>query len=112
MGENMIENCTSEEKLQIMRFICTFAWADLKVVQAERQFIMRFCDTLVLNDDERKEVESWLKHPQHPDDIDPFSLPKHLHEYVLSAAQAISIVDGEFDDKESELLEILQGILS
>lgn len=108
----MIENCTSEEKMQIMRFIYAFAWADLKIVQAEKQFILRFCNNLQLNEEERQEVLSWLEQPQHPEDIDPFSIPEHLRAYVLKAARAISIVDGDFDEKEAELLEILENILS
>ena len=108
----MKENFTSEEKMQIMRFICTFAWADLKVVPSEKLMIERFCNTLQLDENQRKEVNSWTKRPIHPEDIDPFSIPDHLKKYILSAAKAISIVDGDFDEKEAELLELLQNLLT
>ena len=94
-----------------MQFICVFAWADLKIVEAERAMIDRLCKNLELTAQERKEVDAMLAQPPHPDDVDPLSIPDHLKEYILSAAQAISIVDGDFDEKEAELLDIFKAVL-
>ena len=112
MGDDVKGNFTSEEKIQIMQFICAFAWADFKVVAEERAMINRLSANLKLNEHELSEVKAMLTHPPHPDDIDPLSIPEHLKEYILSAVQAISIVDGDFDEKEAELLDIFTAVLN
>lgn len=107
----MNTSLSSEEKLQIMRFICAFAWADLKVVTAEKHFIEQFASVLELTESEKISVNSWVKHPPRPEEIDPFGIPHHLRETIISAAKAISMVDGDFDPKESELLNLLSNLI-
>ena len=101
---------SSDEKLQIMRFICAFAWADLKVVNAEKKLIARFSDILDLSPKEREAVNGWIAHPPRPEEIDPYEISPHLKETILSAAQAVSMIDGHFDAKEADLIDILQNL--
>ena len=102
---------SSEEKLQIMRFVCAFAWADLKVVTEERSIIASFAKSLELNEKELIQVNDWTRHPPKPEEIDPFDIPVHLKEIILSAASAVTIVDGICDHNEADLLTLLQNIL-
>ena len=107
----MDSTLTSEEKLQIMRFVCAFAWADLKVVAAEKKLIERFSNILSLTESEKQSVASWVAHPPRPEEIDPYQISDHLKETIITAAQAVSIVDGDFDPKEADLLDLLKSIL-
>ncbi|MEC8379189.1 MAG: hypothetical protein VXZ96_02635 [Myxococcota bacterium] len=107
----MNTSLNSDEKLQIMRFICAFAWADLKVVSAEKHFIEQFSIVLELSENEKNSVKSWIKHPPRPEEIDPFSISPHLKETIIAAAKAISMVDGDFDSKEAELLNLLSNLI-
>ena len=43
-----------------MRFVCSFAWADLEVTATERAFIVNLVERLDLDDAERDEVAKWL----------------------------------------------------
>lgn len=102
---------SSDEKLQIMRFVCAFAWADLKVVNEERTLIERFSNALELDATELQQVNDWIIHPPRPEEIDPFDIPTHLKSTILSAASAISIIDGDLDNNEVDLLVLLRSIL-
>ena len=37
----MLKNLSREDRLQVMRFVCSFAWADLEVQKEEREYIAR-----------------------------------------------------------------------
>ena len=62
-------------RLRLMKFVCSFAWADLKVNVAERAFVAQLILRLSLNDDERKQVREWLEVPPPPESVDPGLIP-------------------------------------
>ena len=35
-----------EDRLRLLRFVCSFAWADLEVDEAERGFVYKLIDQL------------------------------------------------------------------
>ena len=53
----MLDTLNREDRLQLMRFVCSFAWADLEVTSEEREFIVQLVDRLELDDEERKEED-------------------------------------------------------
>jgi hypothetical protein len=94
-----------------MRFVCSFAWADLEVTSEERDFIVQLVDRLELDAEERKEVAQWLEVPPPADDLDPADIPREHRELFLDAARAMIISDGDVDDVEAENLIILDQLL-
>ncbi len=94
-----------------MRFVCSFAWADLEVTSEERAFIVQLVDRLELGEEERKEVAQWLEVPPRADDLDPADIPREHRQLFLDAARAMIISDGEVDDVEAENLVILDQLL-
>jgi hypothetical protein len=63
------------ERMNLMRFVCSFVWTDLKVAQQERDLVMRIAGRLALTDAEAKQVEQWLRVPPNIDEVDPATVP-------------------------------------
>src|SRR5688572_13227677 len=97
-----------EERLQLMKFVCSFAWADLEVRDEERSFVLKLVDKLGLDSDEIARVEEWLELPPPPEEVDPASIPRSHRQLFLDAARAMVIVDGEVDPEEAENLALLE----
>ena len=106
----MIRELNREERLQIMRFVCAFAWADLEIHPTERSLVQRFAQALDMPEEEIGIVDTWLKRPPRPEEIDPYDIPSDLRETVLAAAHAMCVTDGDFEEKESELLALLKSL--
>ena len=94
-----------------MRFVCSFAWADLEITDRERDFIIKMVDSLDLDEDEREEVAEWLEVPPRADDLDPEDIPREHRQLFLDAARAMILSDGEIEDVEAENLVILDQLL-
>lgn len=107
----MLDGLNRDERLQLMRFVCSFAWADLEVTDRERDFIVHLVDRLDLDEDEREEVANWLEVPPRADDLDPADIPREHRQLFLDAARAMILSDGDVDDVEAENLVILDQLL-
>jgi hypothetical protein len=107
----MLDTLSREERLQLMRFVCSFAWADLEVTTEEREFIVNLVDRLELDDEESAEVARWLEVPPTADELDPADIPREHRQLFLDAARAMIMSDGEVDDVEAENLVILDQLL-
>lgn len=101
-----------EDRLQLMRFICSFAWADLRIGQEERDFVHRMVRRLHLSPAEAEQVEGWLQHPPRPDEVDPMLVPPEHRKLFLEAALAVSAADGHITDSEAESYNLLSEMLS
>ena len=99
-----------EARLQLMRFVCAFAWADLEVQDDEKVAVNKLINTLDLEDD-RKRIEGWLKSPPPPEDVDPTRVPRKHRELFLDAARAVFAADGVIDPKEQENFELLEQLM-
>jgi hypothetical protein len=105
-----MEELLREEKLQVLRFICAFAWADLEIREEERALVNRFIEAIDLPKDCYQQVYSWLDHPPRPEEIDPYDIPTELRTAVLYAAEAMMVTDGDVDSRELELLQLLKSL--
>ena len=102
---------TSEERLRLMRFVCSFAWADLEIRAEERAFVRRLSEQLNLNAEEMEEVQGWLHNPPRPEDVDPQDIPTEHRRMFLAAAQAMIAIDGEIDAEELTILDLFVSLL-
>jgi ABC-2 type transport system ATP-binding protein len=84
-----MQQLSRPERLQLMRFVCTFAWADLEVTDAERAFVGGLIRRLQLPPDEVELVEGWLKVPPTPDEVDPTDVPRAHRELLLRAVPPV-----------------------
>jgi uncharacterized membrane protein YebE (DUF533 family) len=94
-----------------MRFVCSFAWADLEIKKAEREFILTMVLRLGLDEEEQEQVAQWLEVPPRADDLDPADIPKEHRKLFLDAAKAMIMSDGDISDVEAENLIILDQLL-
>lgn len=107
----MLDALNKEDRLQLMRFVCSFAWADLEIADAEREFIVNLVVRLKLDEEEQEEVAKWLEVPPRADDLDPADVPKEHRQLFLDAARAMILSDGTVEDVEAENLIILDQLL-
>ncbi len=107
----MLKELSREDRMQLMRFVCSFAWADLEVRPEEREFIVKMITHLKLDEDETAQVAEWLQVPPPADDLDPEDIPREHRKLFLDAARALILTDGNVEDVEAENLIILDALL-
>jgi uncharacterized tellurite resistance protein B-like protein len=99
-----------KDRLQLLRFVTSFAWADLEVTPAERAFIHRLVSRLNLDPGEARQVEGWMKVPPPPDDIDPTTVPHEHRLLLLTVVREMMEADGDVSDEERENLALLEQL--
>jgi len=109
--EAMFDQLNTEDRLRLIRFVCAFAWSDLEVRAAERDFVIRLVKAMEFGRDERQQVEGWLKHPPPPEEVDPMLIPIAHKKLFLTAAADLIRSDGEVDPREAEDLALLRELL-
>ena len=107
----MKNQLSREERMRLMRFVCSFAWADLEVKDAERRFIANLVGRLELDDDEIDAVQGWLATPPDPDEVDPMEIPVEHRKIFLDTVLALTAADGELDPKEAESYNLLSQLV-
>lgn len=107
----MPQNLDRDDRLRLMRFVCSFAWADLEIQDAEREFVTKLVQSLELEPEERAQVEEWLEVPPPAEELDPADIPRRHRELVLRAARAVVASDGAVDEREAENLALLESLL-
>ena len=109
----MLEGLDGPARLQLMKFVCSFAWADLMVHPAERSFVGRLVSRLGLDADEEAQVRQWLRVPPEPESVDPTEIPRAHRRVFLAAIDGVIAADGEIAPEEREgvilLKELLEG---
>ncbi len=108
----MLKNLSREDRLQVMRFVCSFAWADLEVKSKERTLVRKMVKELELEPDEVKLVDGWLEVPPRAEEVDPAAIPRAHRQLVLDAARRMIAADGTIDPEEAESFELLEQLLS
>ena len=63
----MLADLNAAERLRLMQFVCSFAWADLEVRDEERAFIRGLIRRLALDAEEQAQVQRCLGHQVSPD---------------------------------------------
>jgi hypothetical protein len=106
-----LDDLSAEERLQLVRFVCSFAWADLEIADSEKDFVRGLVGQLKLDEDESAQVEGWLKIPPHPEDIDPNDIPAAHRQIFLSTMLQVVGADGVVDAREVESLSLLEQLL-
>jgi len=108
----MLNELGREERLQLMKFVCTFAWADLKVQQAERRFIFELVQKLGLDSDEIAQVERWLSVPPPSDEVDPTEIPEAHRRLFLDVVDQLARADGRIYQRERETIALLRDLVA
>ena len=107
----MIDPLERRERLRLLQFVCSFAWADLEVRPEERRFVARLVDVLELDDTERELVQGWLETPPSPDEVDPARVPIAHRALFLEAIEGVIASDGEIAAEERVNLDLFRDLL-
>lgn len=107
-----LQKLSREDRLRLMRFVCSFAWADLEVKKTERALVSKMAKKLGLHEDELAMVKQWLQVPPKAEDVDPQSIPAAQRRMFLDAARQMIAADGEIDPEEKESFSIFEQLLS
>jgi uncharacterized tellurite resistance protein B-like protein len=98
-------------RLQLMKFVCSFAWADLEIRPEEREFVARMIQRLGLDAGEARQVEGWLKVPPPPESVDPTEIPLEHRRLFVESIKGVIEADGEVALEERENLGLLEQLL-
>ncbi len=109
--ELMLDDLDRRDRLRLVEFVCSFAWADLEIRPEERVFISRLIRRLELDEDEHLRVQQWLDRPPGLDDLDPTSIPAAHRRFFVEAIEGLISADGEVSDEERESFEIFKQLL-
>ncbi len=107
----MLDQMDRSERLRLLRFVTSFAWADGVVQPEEREFLKGLIGRMPLGKDEIELAEGWLEKPPHPAEVDPSRIPPKHRELFLTVARGMINADGNVDDEEKERLELLEELL-
>ncbi len=100
----------STERLRLLRFVTTVAWADLSITAGERAYVHRLVSRLHLTPEEAVKVEGWLKEPPSADIVDPASIPHEHRQLFLDAVREMMDADGEVSPEENETFSLLRQL--
>jgi uncharacterized tellurite resistance protein B-like protein len=106
-----LDQLSSDDRMRLMKFVCSFAWADLHVHAKERAFVARMVKKLKLDKKEVKQVEAWLTVPPRAEEVDPAEVPREHRELFLQSTRQIIVADGEIHPEEQSMFELLEELL-
>lgn len=107
----MLSQLTRTERLRLVRFVCSFAWADLEINDAERDFVHDLIRRLDLDENEAAQVQGWLTVPPAPEEVDPMEIPVEHRKVFLDTMLALVAADGELADAETESFNLLSQLV-
>jgi hypothetical protein len=105
-----LERLSRAERLQLLRFVTSFAWADLSISAGERAFVHGLVTRLHLEPEEAIAVEGWLKVPPPVDDVDPTTIPHEHRRLFIDTVRAMLESDGRVTPEERENLSLLEQL--
>ena len=100
---------TAAERMNLMRFVCSFVWTDLQVAQSERDLVMRIAGRMGLTDPEVRQVAMWLKVPP---DVDPTTVPREHRQLFLQTAELAIQADGRVVPAERDSIALFRALLT
>jgi hypothetical protein len=107
-----MKELSHEDRMRLMRFVCSFAWADLEVQPEERDYVGELIKRLHLDEHERKQVLQWLVVPPRAEEVDPQDIPHEHRLLFLEAVRQVVGRDGVVSDAEAENFDLLDQLLS
>jgi uncharacterized tellurite resistance protein B-like protein len=107
----MLDQLDTRDRLRLMKFVCSFAWADLEIRPEERAFVSRLIRGLQLEEAEELQVHQWLDVPPTPDSLDPTTIPAAHRRIFVDAVEGVIAADGQVTPEESEHLELFKALI-
>lgn len=109
--EDMLDRLDRRERLRLVEFVCSFAWADFEIQPEEREFVTGLIRRLDLAAEERQQVEQWLVRPPRIENLDPTSIPAAHRRHFVEAIEGLIAADGNVGEEERDTFEIFKQLL-
>jgi uncharacterized tellurite resistance protein B-like protein len=106
-----MQKLSHQDRLRLMKFVCSFVWADLEVKDSERKFVAKVAKKLRLPDEDMTQINEWLEVPPRPEEVDPTRIPKEHRQIFLDTIRDVITADGEVADDEWENLALFEQLL-
>ncbi len=107
----MLDRLDRSERMRLMKFVCSFAWADLEIRPEEREFIRTMVTRLSLDDEEEEKVQAWLDLPPAPESVDPTMVPSAHRRVFIEAIKGVIASDGEIAPEEIENFRLFHDLV-
>jgi len=107
----MLIDMLPADRLRLIKFVCSFAWADLEVRPEEKAFVRDLVVRLQLDPHELAQAEQWLVVPPSPESVDPTEIPREHRQMFLDAIDALIRADGEIADEEIESFALFRMLI-
>jgi uncharacterized tellurite resistance protein B-like protein len=111
METRTLEQLDREDRLRLVKFLCSFAWADLEIRPEERTFVDYVVRSLELSEEDQSKVEGWMSIPPNPEAVDPTRIPLAQRKLFLDSIEGVIAADGEIAVEERENLALLRDLL-
>ena len=107
----MLERLNQRQRMRLMKFVCSFAWADLEIRPEERAFVKNLIERLTLDEEEQAQVRGWLDVPPEIELVDPTLVPQEHRRIFLQEIEGVIESDGEIAPEERENFRIFEALL-
>lgn len=106
----MFDDLNDEERRNLLKLVCAFAWADSKIQDEERAAIGRLIDRLELGDDVRRDAHFWLQDKEHAAELGDVmeSVPKTHRDLFVDVCRELIGSDDEVTADEKQELALLE----
>ena len=99
------------DQLRLLKFVCTFAWTDLVVTDEERALVERIAERAGLPPADGARVQTWLRVPPRPEEVDPTEIPREHRQVFLDAARAVVVADKRVSPSERDCLKLFEELI-
>ena len=106
-----LDTLSSDERMRLMKFVCSMAWADLEIADEERELVASLIRRLELDPDERQSVAEWLKTPPRPEAVDPTRIPRAHRELFRATLQRTVESDGTVSPEERIAMRLFDRLV-
>jgi len=111
MEAQTMDSLNRNDRLRLVKFVCSFAWADLEIRPEERTFVDHIVRSLDLNAEDQMKVKEWMEVPPSPEAVDPTRIPLAQRQLFIDTIEGVIAADGEVAPEERESLALLKELL-
>lgn len=106
----MFDDLSAEERRNLLKLVCAFAWADSQIQDEERAIIAGLVDRLDLGDDDRRDVHFWLQDKEHAAELNDVMdlVPKTHRDLFVDVCRELIGSDDQVTSDESQELALLE----
>ena len=99
------------DRLGLMKYVCSFAWADGEVQPEERGYVRQLVWALSLDSEEKRQVAAWLEAPPPAEEVDPRQIPIEHRRLFLDSVRTVIRADGKLAAAERLALRVFEKLL-